>query len=54
MNAVIDVKNVTKRYGVNEVFKDVSLTCEAGKIYGLIGRNGSGKTASMEPISMKP
>ena len=50
MNAVIDVKNVTKRYGVNEVLKDVSLTCEAGKIYGLIGRNGSGKTVLLKSI----
>lgn len=50
MNTVIDVKNVTKRYGKNEVLKDVSLTCEAGKIYGLIGRNGSGKTVLLKSI----
>lgn len=50
MNAVIDVRNVTKRYGANEVLKDVSLTCEAGKIYGLVGRNGSGKTVLLKSI----
>lgn len=50
MNTVIDVKNVTKRYGSNEVLKDVNLTCEAGKIYGLVGRNGSGKTVLLKSI----
>lgn len=50
MNSVIEVRNVTKRYGVNEVLKDVSLTCEAGKIYGLVGRNGSGKTVLLKSI----
>lgn len=50
MNAVIEVKNVTKCYGANKVLKDVSLTCEAGRIYGLIGRNGSGKTVLLRSI----
>ena len=50
MNSVIEVRNVTKRYGVNEVLKDVSLTCEAGNIYGLVGRNGSGKTVLLKSI----
>lgn len=50
MNSVIEVRNVTKRYGVNEVLKDVCLTCEAGKIYGLVGRNGSGKTVLLKSI----
>ncbi len=50
MSTVIYIKNVTKRYGANEVLKNVSLTCEAGKIYGLIGRNGSGKTLLLKCI----
>lgn len=50
VNAVIEVNDVTKRYGANEVLKDVSLTCEAGKIYGLVGRNGSGKTVLLKSI----
>lgn len=50
MNAVIDVRNVTKRYRTNEVLKAVSLTCEVGKIYGLVGRNGSGKTVLLKSI----
>ena len=50
MNSVIEMKHVTKRYGKIEVLKDVSLTCKAGKIYGLIGRNGSGKTVLLKSI----
>lgn len=50
MNIIVDVKNITKRYGTNEVLKNVSITCESGKIYGLIGRNGSGKTVLLKSI----
>lgn len=50
MSIVIDVKNVTKQYGVNKVLNNVSLKCEAGKIYGLIGRNGSGKTVLLKCV----
>lgn len=50
MNSVVEMKHVTKRYGKIEVLKDVSLTCKAGKIYGLIGRNGSGKTVLLKSI----
>lgn len=38
------VENLTKEYGNNLVLDDVSFTFESGKIYGLLGRNGSGKT----------
>lgn len=50
MNTVVDIKNVTKQYGANRVLKDVSMTCETGKIYGLIGRNGSGKTVLLKCV----
>lgn len=50
MNSVVEIKHVTKQYGKIEVLKDVSLTCKAGKIYGLIGRNGSGKTVLLKSI----
>lgn len=50
MNTIVDIKNVTKQYGANKVLKDVSMTCETGKIYGLIGRNGSGKTVLLKCI----
>lgn len=49
-NIVIQVHHVTKTYGEIDVLKDVSLKLEKGKIYGLIGRNGSGKTMLMKTI----
>ena len=40
----LEIKKLTKNYGKKEVLKDINFTFEEGKIYGLIGRNGSGKT----------
>ena len=40
----LEVKNLTKNYGTKEVLKNINFTFEDGKIYGLVGRNGSGKT----------
>lgn len=40
----LEIKNLSKTYGEKEVLKDIDFTFEEGKIYGLIGRNGAGKT----------
>ena len=40
----LTIKNLTKTYGEKVVLKDIDFTFEEGKIYGLIGRNGAGKT----------
>ena len=40
----LEIKNLTKTYGEKEVLKNINFTFEEGKIYGLIGRNGAGKT----------
>ena len=37
---IIEVKNVTKKYGANIVLNDVTVSFEIGKIHGIIGRNG--------------
>jgi len=48
---ILKTNKLTKRYhGVN-VLKEVQVTLEAGKIYGLIGQNGAGKTTLMRLIS---
>ena len=47
---VIEITNVTKRFGSAEVLKNVSINFEKGKIHGLIGRNGSSKTMLMKCI----
>lgn len=40
----IIVENLTKEFDKNEVLKDVNLKLAEGKIYGFVGRNGSGKS----------
>lgn len=47
---VIEVSHVNKNFKDNKVLKDVSLRCESGKIYGLVGHNGSGKTVLFKII----
>jgi ABC-2 type transport system ATP-binding protein len=42
--AVIETRNLVKRYGRIEALKGVSLSVEKGEIYGLLGQNGAGKT----------
>lgn len=49
MDKVI-VRNLTKTYGKNKVLNNVNVSFEAGKIHGLVGRNGSGKTQLMKCI----
>ena len=50
MEDIIVVENVSKRFGDNLVLDDVSVNFEKGKIHGIIGRNGSGKTMLMKCI----
>ena len=40
----LEVLNLTKSFGNKEVLKNINFTFESGKIYGLLGRNGAGKT----------
>lgn len=48
MKYVAETRNVSKKYGQQTVLDNVSLSCEAGRIYGLVGRNGSGKTVLLK------
>lgn len=49
-NCEIFVENVTKTFGGQEVLKTVCVKFEMGKIYGIVGRNGSGKTVLLKCI----
>ncbi|MDR0270568.1 ABC transporter ATP-binding protein [Paenibacillus sp.] len=51
MNRVIEVNRLNKTYGHETVIKDVSFTVEENKIYGLLGRNGAGKTTIMHMLT---
>lgn len=47
----IEINNISKKIGHAEILKNINLTFEGGKIYGLRGKNGSGKTMLMRAIS---
>ena len=51
MTAVIEVSNLSKRFGNVTAVKDVSFTVEENRIYGLLGRNGAGKTTLMQLLT---
>lgn len=50
MEAAIEVQQVSKSFGEERVLKEVSHTFEKGKIHGIVGNNGSGKTVLMKCI----
>ena len=47
----LEIKNLRKSYGNKEVLKDINFTFEEGKIYGLLGRNGAGKTTFFNALN---
>ena len=49
--AVVDARNLTKRYKGVLALDDVSITLSPGRIYGLLGRNGAGKTTLMSILT---
>ena len=49
--ALLEVKNINKRYGKKMAMTDVSFQVEAGRIVGLIGPNGAGKSTTMRAIT---
>lgn len=50
MNVAISVQNVIKKFGEETVLHEVSRDFEEGKIHGIVGNNGSGKTVLMKCI----
>lgn len=46
----IILAQVTKKFGKDEVLKPLDLSLESGKVYGIVGNNGSGKTVLMKCI----
>jgi len=47
---MIEIKNVSLKIGKTDILKSINISFEKGKIHGLIGRNGSGKTMLMKCI----
>lgn len=50
MSLMLETKNLTKKYGVKTAVDNLNLTLEKGKIMGLLGPNGSGKTTFIKTV----
>jgi len=48
---MLKIENLTKKYGDFEVLKGISFEVEKGCIYGFLGKNGSGKTTTMNILT---
>lgn len=48
---MIDIQNVSKRYGEHFAVNDVSFTIKKGEILGFLGRNGAGKSTTMNMVT---
>lgn len=51
-NPIIEIKNLKKSYGNNEVLKDISLTVNKGEVISIIGSSGSGKSTLLRSINL--
>ena len=50
MEPYIEINHVTKKFGDDIVLDDINVAMEEGKVYGISGNNGSGKTVFMKCI----
>ena len=48
---MLQVVNLTKRFGDANVVEDLSFTVQAGEIVGLLGPNGAGKTTTIRCVA---
>ncbi len=44
MNEILNIKNLAKSFGRKKVLENFNMTLQKGKVHGLIGKNGEGKT----------
>src|SRR4030042_6498863 len=50
--AVIEVRDISKKYGDKQVWRDVSLKVDAGEVVALIGPSGAGKTTLIRILDL--
>ena len=49
--AILEINNVKKSFGSNEVLKGISFSLEEGEVLSIIGSSGSGKTTLLRCIT---
>lgn len=49
-NVIIEIKDLCKSFGEQQVLRNVNISLKKGHIYGIVGRNGSGKTVLFKTI----
>lgn len=50
MKTILEIQNLTKKFGVFNAVSNISFTIEKGNVYGLLGPNGSGKSTTLGMI----
>lgn len=50
MNEILNIKNLAKSFGRKKVLENFNMTLQKGKVHGLIGKNGEGKTTLVRMI----
>ena len=51
MENIVRVEHLFKKYKNETILNDLSIQFERGKIYGIVGKNGSGKTVFFKTIA---
>ena len=49
--AILEVNNINKKFGSNEVLKGISFSLEQGEVLSIIGSSGSGKTTLLRCLN---
>ena len=52
MDNMIEIKNLQKKYGENEVLKDITETVKKGQVICVIGPSGSGKSTFLRCLNV--
>jgi len=50
-DVVLEIKNLTRRFGVFTAVDTLTLSVNAGEVFGLLGSNGAGKTTTIKMLT---